>query len=302
MYSCEEATVRYTTETLKEPTIFAKGIISSEDNEFNLDFTPDGKTVYFTRRKEGEPQKILFSNFKDNSWTTPEIASFSVARDEMPSITPDGQYLYFASTRSIPNRESKGNFDMNIWVSKRENDAWSVAKPVDSIISKVQIEGEKWPSSNESSLYTQDRKTFYYATKMRGSKGIGIYTTELKNDTFSEPKKIEGLFDNETYWTSSPALSPDGNYLLYNAYDTNIGFGGEDIYVSKKTANGWSKAKVLPKLINSKGEEANPRFSRDGHYFFFVKSETTDSEEDGIWSIYYMETEYLKLDSLFSEK
>jgi Tol biopolymer transport system component len=301
LISCQE-TVRYTTETLKEPTLFAKGIIATvAHNEFNLDFSPDGKTVYFTRRKEGEPQKIFVSHFKNMTWSMPEIASFSTARDEMPTITPDGK-LYFSSTRPIPNRKSEGNFDMNIWVTTLENDTWSTPKPVDSIINKVQIQGEKWPSSNESSLYTQDGKTFYYATKMRGSKGIGIYTTNYENGTFSIPARINGLFDDEAYWTSSPVLSPDGNYLLFNAYDTAMGFGGEDIYVSKKTANGWSKAKVLPKTINSKGEEASPRFSRDGHYFFFVKSVATNTDEDGIWSIYYMETQYLQLDSLFSDR
>lgn len=298
--SCEDATVRYTSDVLDKPTLFAKGVISTDHNEFNLDFTPDGKTVYFTRRKAGEPQKILVSHFENNTWSTPKIASFSTARDEMPSITPNGKQLYFASTRAILNRKSEGNFDMNIWVTNFENNGWNTPKPLDFIINKVQIKGEEWPSSTENTLYTQDGKTFYYSTMMRNSKSIGIYTTTLHNGAFSTPKRIHGLFDNDSYWTSTPTLSPDGNYLIFNAYDVKDGFGGEDVYVSKKTPKGWSKAVNLGTLINSENEEAFPKFSRDGHYFFFVRNTKTTENEDGIWSIYYMETSYLKLDSLFN--
>ncbi|MBC8755055.1 PD40 domain-containing protein [Kordia sp. YSTF-M3] len=303
LFSCTEnsAPLKYSQEAVKVPTLFAEGIISSKmHNEFNLEFSPNGKTVYFTRRVDGEPQKILVSTFENNTWSAPKLTSFSISRDEMPSITPNGKQLYFASTRRIPTEESKGNFDMNIWVTEKENDSWSEAKPVDSVINKVQIEGEKWPSSNESSLYTQDGKTFYYSTMMRNSKGIGIYTTTLENGKFSTPKRIEGLLEDEKYWISGPTLSPDGNYLLFNAYGVKGGVGGEDLYASKKTENGWSKAVSLGNIINTKHEEGAAKFSRDGHCFFFTRDDKISAEEDGIWSIYYIETSYLKLESLFN--
>ncbi|PTX61456.1 WD40 repeat protein [Kordia periserrulae] len=300
MISCSNSPkVRYVSETISAPAIFAEGIISTAHNEFNLDFTPDGKTIYFTRRVEGKPQKIFVSHFKENYWTTPTVADFSLSRDEMPAITPDGKHVYFASTRPIPNRESEGDFDMNIWVTNLEKDSWKTTKPLDSIINKVQIDGEKWPSSNESSLYTQDGKTFYFSTMMRNTDAIGIYTTTLEKQQFTTPKRITGLFDKDSYWTSSPTLSPDGNYLLFNAYDVEGGFGGEDIYVSQKTANGWSKALNLGGLINSKNEDAFPKFSRDGQYFFFVSNRKYKEKED-IWNIYSIESNYLQLKSLFN--
>ena len=301
MNSCTETPVRYSSEAIRTPTLFAKGIVSTEQhNEFNIEFSPDGKTAYFTRRQKDEPQNIYISHYENNTWTTPEIASFSTERDEMPSITPDGKQLYFSSTRPIPNRKTQGNFDMNVWVTTSENNSWKTAQPLDSIINNVQKEGEQWPSSNEGGFYTQDGKTFYFATMLPYTKGIGLYTTTLQNNRFSTPKRVEGLFDNDSIWTSSPTLSPDGNYLLFNAYGAKNGFGGEDIYVSKKTNNGWSKAVNLGKLINSPNEEASPRFSPDGHYFFFSSNVGSSSDADGIWSIYYLETQYLSLERLFN--
>lgn len=40
-----------------EPTLFAEGIISTGDMELNAAFTPDGKTLYFTKRT---PRPLLW--------------------------------------------------------------------------------------------------------------------------------------------------------------------------------------------------------------------------------------------------
>ena len=78
------------------------------------------------------------------------------------------------------------------------------------------------------------------------------------------------------------------------------GQGGEDIFVSKKTEMGWSKAKPIGPLINSKGEESSPRFSRDGKYFFISRAENLGNNEYGEWSIFFVETKYLNLENIFN--
>jgi hypothetical protein len=81
--------VSYSDNIVSVPVLFAEGIVSTKENsEFNLTFTNDGKTVYFTRRVGNEKQKIYFSNFENKKWTAPKIASFSTDRDETPFITP----------------------------------------------------------------------------------------------------------------------------------------------------------------------------------------------------------------------
>ena len=133
----------------------------------------------------------------------------------------------------------------------------------------------------------------------KGSKAIKLYETTMRGDTFSDPKEIKGIFDDEKYWVYSPVVSPDGQFLVFNSFGAPGGAGGEDLFVSKKTDLGWSKAKAIGPKVNSTNEEGAPRFSRDGAYFFFTRAENLGNYEYGEWSIYYIETKYLELDKLF---
>ena len=295
------ASIAFSERTIDFPEIFAEGVISSKDiNVFNFTFTNNDKTIYFTRRQGNEKQKIYFSNFENNKWTEPQIASFSTDRDETPFITPNGKTLYFGSQRPIPNRQNKGNFDMNIWKTDWKNGKWSEPTPLNEIINQVQIEKEEWPSSNQNSIFTNDGLNFYFATMVRGTKTIEMFQTKQIKGVFTQPIKIDNLLKDDKYWKSTPIISPDGKYLIFNAYGTPDGKGGEDIYVSQKTENGWSLAKNIGELINTKTEETGARFSQDGKYFFFTRENKENIEKDGIWSIYYIETKYLQIEKLFN--
>lgn len=292
--------INYSNEVVSEPIPFAQGIISTENNsEFELTFSTDGLTTYFSRRAPEQKQVIYESKFIDGKWSTPIQASFSTDRDETPLITPNGKFMYFGSERPIPNKPNKGNFDMNIWKMERTENGWSEPMPLSEPINEVQQEGEEWPSSNNNFLFTNDNKTFYYTTMVRGTKSIKLYETKFDGQDFSEPKVINGLFDDEKYFVYSAVISPDGNFLVFNSYGVPSGAGGEDIFVSKKTENGWSEAKPIGQLVNSKDEESSPRFSRDGKYFFFSRAENLGNYEYGEWNIFFVETEYLNLEKIF---
>ncbi|MFP4847021.1 TolB family protein [Winogradskyella sp. PE311] len=301
--SCEKENkipeINYSKEVVSKPIPFGKGIISTENNsEFDLTFSTDGLKTYFSRRPPNEKQMIYVSDFKNGNWSTPKLAEFSSNRDETALITPNGKFMFFGSERPIPNKPNKGNFDMNIWMMKKSDNGWSEPKPLPEPINDVQIDKEEWPSSNNNFFFTNDNKTFYFTTMKRGTKTIKLFSTDFDGKDFSEPKSINGIFEDEKYWIYSAVISPDGNYLVFNSYDAPNGAGGEDIFVSKKTENGWSIAKPISSLVNTKDEESSPRFSRDGKYFFFSRAENLGNYEYGEWSILFMETEYLNLENL----
>lgn len=293
----------YSDKPVLEPKLFAEGTISTADNsEFDIAFMNEGFTAYFTRRKTGEPQKIYVTKFVKGKWTQPEIAPFSTARDGNPFITPNGRTLYFASTRPIPNTVSKGKYDENIWKVEWTGNGWDSPIPLSDKINKIQSEGEEFPSSNEGLIHSNDGENFYFSTQKRGTKGIDIYKTQLRNGDFTEPEKITGEANSETLWEYNAILSPNGSYMFFNTYNSPNGFGKEDILVSKKTENGWSKPVNLDSLINTKANESSPKFSYDGKYFFFGRENLKAGEEDGIWSIYFVETAALKLETLFEQE
>jgi Tol biopolymer transport system component len=291
--------INYYNDEISIPIRFGEGIISTNENsEFDLAFSVDGLKVYFSRRRPNEKQKIYESDFKDGTWSSPKIASFSTDRDETSFITPDGKIFFFGSERPIPNKPNKGNFDMNIWMMSKTENGWTEPTPLSEPINYVQSENEQWPSSNNNFLFSNDSKTFYFTTMMKGSPSIKLYKTNFDGVNFSEPMVIEGLFDDEKYFVYSAVISPNGKFLVFNSFGAPGGVGGEDIFVSKKTENGWSKAKSIGNLVNTKDEESSPRFSRDGKYFFFSRAENLGNYAYGEWSIYIVETKFLKLDEL----
>lgn len=293
-------TINYSQTPVITPTLFAPEIISTKANsEFSVDFTPDGKTIYFSRRAPEEKQQIYKATFIDETWSKPVVASFSTDRDETPSITPDGNLFFFGSERPIPDKPNKGNFDMNVWMMKKQGTTWSSPEPLPYPINDVQIEGEEWPSSNNNFLFPLDNDTFYFTTMVRGSKSIKLYETTYVNNRFSQPIEVTGIWDDEKYWIYSAVVSPDKQYLIFNSYGVEGGAGGEDIYISKRINEKWSKAMSIGDAVNSKNEESSPRFSRDGKYFFFTRAENLGNYDYGEWSIYYIETAYLELEKLF---
>lgn len=75
-------------------------------------------------------------------------------------------------------------------------------------------------------------------------------------------------FLNSDYSTSHPAISPDGNTLVF-ASDRPGGKGGMDLYrVTRNERGNWSKPSALGEHINTRGSEAFPYIDANGDLYF----------------------------------
>ena len=108
---------------LPNPRVFAEGTISTADDEMDACFTPDGKTMYFTRNHMGQRLGVILEvHFDNGAWSAPEVASFSGRfTDYDPFIAPDGSKLFFASNRPTQGSVKK---DFDIWVVDRTPSGW----------------------------------------------------------------------------------------------------------------------------------------------------------------------------------
>lgn len=279
-----------------EPRVYLPGVLSTQNfDEFGMAFHPQQATLYFSRRKPGEKQKIYQIDYADGSWSAAKLLPFSTDRDETPFVTPDGTTLFFGSERPIPGKPNAGNFDVNVWRTELQADGnWGTPQPLPEPINDVQRAGEQWPLENANSVFSIDGKTFYYTVQKRGRTTIELYRFERNGDQFGTPQRIDGLFADSTRSVYNASLSPDGNYLVFNSYGGADGAGGEDLYYSTKTDTGWSLAQPLN--VNSKLEEGGPLFSPDGKYFFFTRAEFDENyEQVGTWDIWVVETASLNL-------
>ncbi len=95
-----------------------------------------------------------------------------------------------------------------------------------------------------------------------------MYTIRLKNDKYTRPKQLN-MFINTTFHESSATLSPDGN-ILYFVSDREGGFGGRDIWMSRKNNNGdWGKVTNLGNVINTSYNEEGVFMQADGKTLYF---------------------------------
>jgi hypothetical protein len=284
-----------------KPTLFLPGIISTEEaNEWDITFTPDLQTAYFTRRlTDGSPQKIYQSKKLPNgSWSKPEVAAFSIDRDEGAFVSPDGSQLIFASCRPINPDGGVQDLDMNLWSMDKTNTGWSEPKQLTGTVNKERMANDKWPEHYEAGPTIDQQGNLYYWTKSSTANVSNLYRAfKNKKDNFSSTEELIPPSSNQGF-DSTPVVTPDGQYLFFASSNRNGSYGQEDLYYTRLTDDQWSEPKNLGSIINSQFNESAPRFSPDGKYFFFASDRTGKVDQTGepIWSIYYIETQYLILE------
>jgi tetratricopeptide (TPR) repeat protein len=120
-----------------------------------------------------------------------------------------------------------------------------------------------------------------------------IYMSSLQGDVWTTIVKLNKNI-NTKYWESHGFLSEDGNQLVF-ASDRPGGFGGLDLYMSRKTDGDWGPAVNLGPEINTQFNEDRPFMINKGKTIFFSSQGNdniggydlfrTDLQTNGIWSI-----------------
>lgn len=74
-------------------------------------------------------------------------------------------------------------------------------------------------------------------------------------------------YNNDNYSVGHACLSADGKLLFFSS-DMPGGVGGKDLYLCRKTRNGWGTPENLGAEVNTTGDEAFPFVRQDGLLFF----------------------------------
>jgi Tol biopolymer transport system component len=245
------------------PELFGRGTISTAENELNAAFTPDGRTLYFTRKAgDGRFGTIVLSRALGNgAWSTPEVASFSGQyADYDPFVTLDGSRLFFISTRPAPGRAPKGDFD--IWVVQREGKGWSAPRDLGAPI-----------NSDGDELYptvASDGTLYFSSCGRSDSRGrCDIYRSRIENGRYLDPENLGDSVNTPASETDA-FIAPDQSYLVLTVYGRADSRGDGDLYVSTQHNGVWSKARPLGGGINSVAREYCPIVSPDGAHLYFT--------------------------------
>ncbi|MFA6235042.1 MAG: hypothetical protein WC824_12790, partial [Bacteroidota bacterium] len=136
--------------------------------------------------------------------------------------------LYFTTNRPTYEGYIQGD---DFWFSDREGKGWSKALNYGGKINTQRDEGAPFIGGDGEFVY------FVQCWTEDGLGDCDIYSARM--DYNGKWQEISNLGDkiNSKNWDSQPYISPDGEYL-YFASDRSGGFGGTDIYRSKRLRSG----------------------------------------------------------------
>lgn len=223
--------------------LFGENVISTPLYERDLAISPLGDELIYTLGDYKQNKRCLVVlNQVNGNWTKAKILNISGEyQDIEPFYSNNGNRLYFASNRPIYNDKSRD--DYNIWFSDRVNGSWSEPVALDSIINTGG--DEFYPSlSNKGNL-------FFTATRDNGLGREDIFMSEFIDGEFQSPKPLP-VEINTPFFEFNAYINPEENMIIFSSFGRSDGFGGGDLYISRKDNSGrWTKSKNLGLIINS---------------------------------------------------
>ncbi|MGN2248480.1 hypothetical protein ACFWZ1_00230 [Frateuria sp. GZRe14] len=243
--------------------LLGPGVISTGLQETSATFSPDGDTVYFMRSDFGEKDDtILVSHRRDGQWSAPQVASFSGQwHDSEPTLSPDGERLYFVSNRppspgAPPVMAEMGGHRFagtHLWYVERQADGrWSAPVHVDGALNDGAM------IYNPSVAANGD--VYFSAHRADSGKAYQVYVARHTADGHAPPERVD--LGDVARNRMDPAIDPQQRFILF-AGDEGDALGRADIYIAFRQADGrWGKPEHLDGEVNSDALENAPSLGR----------------------------------------
>ncbi len=219
---------------------------------------------------------------------TQEFIHNSNADDSTPVMW--GDKLVFSSDRSQKMSKKSG------WTGRSFINLF-YSTQTDTAFTEPKVFSGKLVASNKNignPTFVDSTRIFFTKNGVELSKrnvyNLSLFTAE--NAGGNRWKNIEILpFSSKEYNFMHPAVSADGKFL-YFVSDKGGGEGGTDIWVSKRTKDGWSRTKNLGLNVNTAANEGYPFIDKNGKLYFCSKGHPgyggfdifmTEQDENGDW-------------------
>jgi OmpA-OmpF porin, OOP family len=260
--------------------------VNSEYDELNPLLSPDGKTLYFSRRNH--PENVGGVSDKEDIWFSELDASgqWQLARNmgtkfnnggpnfvnTIQSTTPDGKSaIMVLGNKYMPN----GKMLAGVSISTRVNGEWGAPKALN-------IANDYNLAQKANYFLADNRQTLLMSVERDDSFGDrDLYVSFIKADsTWSEPLNL-GDVVNTAGEESAPFLASDDKTLYFSSNGFS-GYGGSDIFVSRRlddTWTNWSEPENLGPELNSPLEDLFfniPASSEFAYYSRGVSETNTD--------------------------
>ncbi|MEX2234488.1 MAG: OmpA family protein, partial [Cyclobacteriaceae bacterium] len=260
--------------------------VNSEFSELNPLLSPDGKTLYFSRKNH--PQNVGGVKDREDIWYSELDSSghWQLAKNmgsvfnnpdpnfinSIQSVTPDGRTaVMLLGNRYLPN----GKMQAGVSISSNVGGSWS--KPVPLTITNDYNFHEK-----ANYFLTNNRKTLIMSVEREDSRGDrDLYVSFMQEDSvWSEPLNL-GEVINTASEESAPFLAADDKTLYFSSNGFS-GYGANDIYASRRlddTWTNWSDPENLGPEINSPLEDLFFNIPASSEYAYYSRG-VSDTNTD----------------------
>lgn len=217
--------------------------------------------------------------------------SINTQYDEyVPLISANEKMMMFTSRRPGSTGGLMDYGDRNfedIYISYQENDSpWSNPKQLREGINTATNDACVGLSADGENLYI-------FRTDEEDIFSGNLYECNMNGENWGDPVKLSPNVNSE-YVESSATIATD-NSILYFSSDREGGYGGKDLYKSKRLPNGeWGLPTNLGPTVNTAQDEDAPFIHSNGKTLYFSSTGhqnmggydifKTDIE-DGTWSI-----------------
>ncbi|MCK5367219.1 MAG: PD40 domain-containing protein, partial [Cyclobacteriaceae bacterium] len=252
--------------------------VNSQYQETRPLIAPDGKTLYYSRANhpeniggEKDENDIWYSelNSETNEWNKSKNIGKPLNNkgpNYISSITPDGN----AMTVLLGNQYTKRDkMKPGVSVSTKISDGWSKPQPLDIINPLIETtDGNYFLANSRKVLIMAIDRFDAYGRK-------DLYISFLQRDNkWTEPLNL-GNDINTVHTESSPYLAAD-NETLYFSSKGFSGYGGNDVYISRRlddTWTNWTEPENLGPDINSVGDDVFFNIPPSGQLAYYSKSQ-----------------------------
>ncbi len=257
--------------------------VNSDYVEHSPIISPDGKRLYFSRKYH--PDNAGGVNDPEDIWVSEwdeENSRWKPARNIGPPLNTDGPN-FISSITSIDGKDllilgnrygKKGR--MYSGISMAYNEGGTFTSPV-----AVEVENEYNYSTKADFFLSADGEALIQAVERDDSYGNrDLYVSFKNGDVWSEPKNL-GTDINTASEEAGPFLAKDGKSLYFSSSGYS-GYGGLDIYVSRRLDNTWTKWSIPDNLgtgINTDNDDQYFSIPSSGQQLYFTRG-NVDEDTD----------------------
>jgi len=203
----------------------------------------------------------------------------SAARDAEPTFSADGTTMYFNCF------DRAGRTGGDICVSHRVADAWSEPEVVEAVSTEEYTEVEPLLSPDGQHLYIM-------SVRPDGVGAADLWVSDLVDGEWTAPRNLGAPF-NSPYMDHCLYFAGEDWEFAYWTSTRPGGFGGNDIWMSRRVDGVWQEAVNLGANVNSAETEHHSLPSPDGRSLYVTAYRAdghggediyvTTRGSDGVW-------------------